>query len=43
MLVLGGGGSVPVYVLTFILFGVRLMAGLVYSVVILVQYGRGQE
>jgi hypothetical protein len=42
-IVLGEAGSVPVYVLTFILFGVCLMAGLVYSVAILVQYGwRGQ-
>jgi len=42
-LVLGEAGSVPVYVLTFILFGVCLMAGLVYSVTILVQYGRAAK
>jgi len=36
-LVLGEAGSVPVYVLTFILFGVCLAAGLVYSVAILIQ------
>ena len=40
-LVLGEAGSVPVYVLTFILFGVCLAAGLVYSVAILVQYRLG--
>jgi hypothetical protein len=40
-IVLGEAGSVPVYVLTFILFGVCLMAGLVYSVAILVQYRLG--
>ena len=40
-LVLGETGSVPVYILTFILFGVCLMAGLVYSVAILVQYRLG--
>ncbi len=40
-LVLGEAGSVPVYVLTFILFGVCLMAGLVYSTAILVQYRLG--
>ncbi|MEN6575200.1 MAG: hypothetical protein ABFD90_02565 [Phycisphaerales bacterium] len=39
-IVVGEAGSVPVYVLTFILFGVCLAAGLVYSVAILVQYGR---
>ncbi len=42
-LLLGEAGDVPIYVLTFILFGVCLMAGLVYSVAILVQYGRGSR
>jgi RsiW-degrading membrane proteinase PrsW (M82 family) len=36
-LVLGESGSVPVYILTFINFGVFLVAGLVYTVAILVQ------
>jgi hypothetical protein len=38
---LGQTGSIPVYVLTIILFGVFLMAELAYSVAILAQYGRG--
>jgi len=42
-LVLGETGSVPVYVLTFILFGVCLAAGLVYAVAILVQYRQGGQ
>lgn len=41
-LVLGEVGSVPVYILTFINFGVFLMAGLIYAVAILVQYGCGR-
>jgi len=42
-IVLGETGSVPVYVLTFILFGVCLAAGLVYAVAILVQYRQGGQ
>jgi len=42
-LVLGEAGSVPVYVLTFTNFAVFLLAGLVYSVAILVQYGRSDK
>jgi len=42
-LVLGETGSIPVYVLTFILFGVCLAAGLVYAVAILVQYRQGGQ
>jgi len=40
-LMLGEAGSVPVYVLTFILLGVCLAAGLVYAVAILLQYRLG--
>jgi len=40
-LMLGEAGSVPVYVLTFILWGVCLLAGLIYSVAILLQYRLG--
>lgn len=40
-LVLGAAGSVPVYVLTFVNFGVFLAAGLVYFAAVLIQYGRG--
>jgi hypothetical protein len=36
---LGQTGSIPVYVLTIILYGVFLVAGFVYSVAILTQYG----
>jgi len=42
-LMLGEAGSVPVYILTFINFGVFLMAGLVYAVAILVQYRYGSK
>ncbi len=42
-LTLGQTGSVPVYALTIILCGVFLLAGLVYSVAILVQYGRTEK
>jgi len=38
--VLGQGGSVPVYVLTFVNISLFLMAMLIYSAAILVQYGR---
>jgi drug/metabolite transporter (DMT)-like permease len=39
-LTLGQTGSVPVYLLTIILWGVFLAASLIYAVVVLVQYGR---
>jgi len=39
-LVLGEAGGVPVYILTFINWGVFVGAGLVYTVAMLVQYGR---
>jgi len=42
-IILGEAGSVPVYILTFINFGVFLMAGLVYAVAILVQYRYGSK
>jgi hypothetical protein len=38
--VLGQGGSVPVYVLTFVNISLFLTAMLIYSAAILVQYGR---
>jgi hypothetical protein len=42
-LVLGEAGSVPVYILTFINFGVFLMAALVYFAAVLVQYHCGGD
>ena len=39
--VIGAGGTIPVWLLTFINLGVLLGALLVYTVAILVQYGRG--
>jgi Zn-dependent protease len=42
-LILGEAGSVPVYILTFINVGVLLLAMLVYSVAVLVQYGEAQK
>jgi len=40
-LLLGEAGAVPVYILTFMNFGVFLGTGLVYFAAVLVQYGRG--
>ncbi len=40
---LGQTGSIPVYGLTIILYGVFLVVGLVYSVAILAQYGRTEK
>ena len=42
-LVLGEAGSVPVYLLPFINWGVFVGAGIVYTIAILIQYGRGGE
>ena len=42
-LMLGEAGAVPVYLLTFINWGVFVCAGIVYSVAILIQYGRGGQ
>jgi len=39
-LVLGEAGAVPVYALTFINWGVFAATGVVYTVAILIQYGR---
>ncbi len=39
-LLLGEAGSVPVYILTFINWGVFIGAGIVYAAAVLVQYGR---
>ena len=40
-LIVGQDGSIPVWTLPFINLGVLIIAMLVYSVAILVQYGRG--
>jgi amino acid transporter len=40
-LVVGVKGSIPVWLLAFVNLGVLLIALLVYSVAVLVQYGRG--
>ncbi len=42
-LMLGEAGSVPVYILTFINLGMLAGAGIVYTVAILVQYGRTEK
>jgi hypothetical protein len=39
-LLLGEAGTVPVYLLTFINWGVFVGTGIVYTIAILVQYGR---
>jgi len=42
-LTLGQTGTIPVYVLTIILWGVAMVTMLVYAVAILVQYGWGRK
>jgi hypothetical protein len=42
-LTLGEAGAVPVYLLPFINWGVFVGAGIVYTVAILVQYGRTEK
>ena len=39
-LTLGQSGSIPVYLLTVMLFGVWIVTTLIYAVAVLVQYGR---
>jgi cobalamin synthase len=42
-LILGQAGCLPVFLLPFINFGVFLIAGQIYFVAVLVQYGRGRK